>query len=152
MSDSDFDDIDETGGIANLRKAYKKQKDELAEMRSQLAALSSANARNELDTVFRLRGVDPEVSKFYPKDRPTTAESVEEWIEENAKFFGAPENAPGPAASSLSPIEQEGYSIISKIQAAEAATHADFVGRLQKATNEAEVKAVMAEFGAQHTF
>lgn len=152
MSENEFDDIGGSEGISSLRKAYKKQKDELAEMRAQLSAINATNTRNELDTVFRLRGVDPRVVKFYPADRPTTVESVDEWLTENSDLFGVPENSGGPAPSSLTATEIEGYQMLAKIQAAEAATQTDFESRLKNANSQEEVIAMMKEFGAQHTF
>jgi hypothetical protein len=153
MSDNDFDGIgNESTGIRSLREALEKANKLNKKLLERVESLEGRQANNDLDQILRLRGVNPGVAKFYPRDRATTAEAVEEWVEENKDFFGVPADAPGPVASSLSPVEQEGYEIVRKIQAAEAATQADFEKRLREANNQDEVTALMKEFGAQHTF
>lgn len=152
MSDNDPFNEGNDGGIGSLRKQYKKLLEQNKEMAEQLAAIQSSHNANQIDQILRLRGVNPAVAKFYPQGRATTAEAVEEWIEENRDLFGVPTEAPGPVASSLSPIEQEGYEIVRKIQAAEAATQADFEAKLAAAGSQEEVLALMKEFGQQHTF
>lgn len=151
--DDEFEGIGTDGeGIKNLRKAFKETTRLNKELQSRLDALEGKDRTNAIDSALRLRGVDARVAKFYPQDRATTAEAVEEWVEENKDLFGISEENAGPVASSLSPVEIEGYEIVRKIQAAEAATEADFKSRLDKAANKDEVMQVMAEFGRQHTF
>ncbi len=153
MSDNEFEDFgNENTGIKSLREALEKSNKTNKKLLERIEALEGAHSANQLDQVLRLRGVNPAVAKFYPQGRATTAEAVEEWVEENKDLFGIPNDAPGPVASSLSPVEQEGYEMIRKIQAAEAATQADFESRLAAATSKDEVISMMQEFGRQHTF
>lgn len=153
---SDFDDDDDfTGsdGFKKLRKVYEKTAKENKELNDRLARLEGRDRSISLNEELARRGLDRRVAKFYPKDRETTGESVDEWVEENRELFGV-KDAPDPGVTlpNLTPVEIQGYQYIQAIQAAETATEMDFKSRLAAANSPQEVIDMMKTFGAQHTF
>ena len=141
--------VDDTNGIKALRKAMKEKSRENEELKARLEALEKQVSRGSVADELSAHGLDPRVARFYPSDKPTTADAVAEWVSENRELFNA---SPAPQSTTLSPVELEGYDIIKKIQAAEAHTEMDFKSRLDACQDEAEVMALLAQFGQEHAF
>jgi hypothetical protein len=138
-------------GIKALRKQYKEMKKRLAELETENATLKTSSRSGDVAGVLASQKLDPRVAKFYPADRPTTADAVAEWVDENRELFASQEPNTNPGnQTTLSAVELEGYEIIKKIQAAEAATEMDFKSRLDACQNEEEVMALLQQFEQMH--
>lgn len=152
---NDPNDLNEGDGIKKLRKAFKDTAAENRELKERLARLEGRDRSISLNEELARRGLDRRVSKFYPKDRETTAEAVDEWVEENRELFGGntpSDSVPNVPLANLTPVEIQGYQYIQAIQAAEAATEMDFKSRLAAAESPEAVIEMMKTFSAQHTF
>lgn len=103
--DDDFE-FEDSGNDAmkQLRKANRAKEKELAELRSEMAKLREMNRERTIRDVFGSRGVNEGIAKFVPKDIDLTEESLSEWIDENAQFFGIQPNSP-----TQQPSVPEGY-------------------------------------------
>lgn len=149
--DADGNLIPEDGdGIKALRKQFKAQAEENRLLKEQMEKLQLQANRGSVADVLAAQGLDPRVAKFYPGDKSTTADTVAEWIDENSELF-AKADGTRAASTTLSPAEIEGYGYIKAIQAAEAHTEMDFKSRLDACTSEAEVMALLAQFGQEHS-
>lgn len=139
------------GGIKELRKQFKAKAKENEELKARIAALEATSRSGSVADLLANNGLDPRVAKFYPADRPTTADAVAEWVDENRDLFPQPNRQQDdPNKITLSPVEIEGYEIMRKIQAAEAATEMDFKSRLDACQNEEEVMALLQQFEQTH--
>jgi len=131
----DWDENDnETAGIKAMRKAFKEQGKQLAELQ---AALTKTLEREKSANVYEAlanRGLDPRVAKFYPKDAPTDAEALDSWVEENKDLFGnrVVVTPDGSASDTLTEAERRGYQIQRDIGAYESAVQMDLKSRLDK--------------------
>ena len=154
MSDFDDNQFGDGEGIKKLRKAYKDAATENKELKERLERLEAKDRSINLTEALVSRGLDRRVARLYPANRETTAQAVDEWVEENRDLFGSREVSSDPANSlpNLTPTEIEGYEIVRKIQAAEAATEMDFRSKLAAAETPEQVIEMMKQFGAQHTF
>lgn len=152
MSKYEIDLDDETLGPKALRDTLKKTLESNKDLQKRMAELEAKGRQSAVDSTIALRGLDPRVAQFYPSGRDTTATAVDEWIDENKDLFGVKETQGTLVPSTLSAVEREGYEIMSKIQAAEAATEMDFKSRLATAESPEDVLNMMRDFGAQHTF
>ena len=94
----------EGAGITNLRKAYEKKDRANKELREKLAALEARERERTLSETLSTQGVNPKIARFYPADRESTPEKVEEWLTEYADVFGqAPPAAQQAAPPQVSP-------------------------------------------------
>jgi len=131
----DWDENDnETAGIKAMRKAFKEQGKQLAELQ---AALTKTLEREKSANVYEAlanRGLDPRVAKFYPKDAPTDADALDSWVEENKDLFGnrVVVTPDGSASDTLTEAERRGYQIQRDIGAYESAVQMDLKSRLDK--------------------
>lgn len=150
--DADGNLITEEGdGIKALRKQFKAQAAQISQLQEELKTAQTQANRGSVADVLAAHGLDPRVAKFYPTDKPSTADAVAEWIDENGDLFGKSDGT-RQTSTTLSPVEIEGYEIIKKIGAAEAHTEMDFKSRLDACKDEAEVMALLAQFGQEHSF
>jgi len=147
MSDSEFEEFDNDASPAGLRKAYKEQKKANQELLKRLESLESAKHGTSVRDALSARGLNSGVAKFYPKDRPTTEDSVEEWIEENRSVFGF-KAKPGPevVASEIPTNVQNGFNVLKQLQAAESYTEMDFQSKLDSCENPDEVIKLLKEY------
>ena len=131
----DWDENDnETAGIKAMRKAFKEQGKQLAELQ---AALTKTLEREKSANVYEAlasRGLDPRVAKFYPKDAPTDDSALDSWVEENKDLFGnrVVVTSDGSASDTLTEAERRGYQIQRDIGAYESAVQMDLKSRLDK--------------------
>lgn len=95
---------EESTGMKKLRAAYERQKKQNAEQASQLAQLTARERERTLSETLSDKGVNPKLAKFYPADRETTPEKVEEWLNENAEVFG---QAPAPRTPAPPQVSEE---------------------------------------------
>lgn len=96
-------------GIANLRKAYERKAKAEKELREKLAALESRERERTLSETLSDKGANAKLAKFYPADRETTPEKVEEWLAENAEVFGQAPAPRQPAVPQVSPELIDAY-------------------------------------------
>lgn len=92
-----------TEGIANLRKAYDRKVKAEKELKEKLAALETRERERTLSEVLSTQGVNAKLAKFYPADRESTPEKVEEWVNENAELFGHSKAPQAPVPAQVSP-------------------------------------------------
>jgi hypothetical protein len=132
MSVNEWDEDPNTNGPAALRKALKKQAQELKELREALAGTLKNERKASVNEALASRGLDPRVAKFYPQDGPTDDEAVDAWVEENRELFGNRAVLMDGEANKdvLTDSERRGYEIQKDIAAFEAATQMDFKSRL----------------------
>lgn len=147
MSENEFEEFDTAEGPAALRKALKEQKKQNKELAERLAALESARYGTDVRDALSSRGLNPAVAKFYPKDRPTTDESVDEWVEENRAVFGFKAKAsPETVESDIPTNVQAGYGVLKQLQAAEAYTEMDFQSKLDACESPEAVLALLKDY------
>ena len=96
-------------GIANLRKAYDRKAKAEKELREKLALLESRERERTLSETLSAQGANAKLAKFYPADRESTPEKVEEWVNENADVFGLAKAPQAPAPAQLSPELRDAY-------------------------------------------
>lgn len=153
---ADWDENEETGGIKELRKAFKEQGKQLKTALEALNELKQGQEATKIYEVLASRGMDPRIAKFYPKDSGTDDESVDKWLDENKELFGNRRvgEEGNVTESTLTDSEQRGYQTLKEIAAYEAAVQTDLKSRLdniqfdptnpEKAQN--EVLATLKEF------
>jgi len=149
MSTNEFDEIDEApeNGMKALRKLTKTQAEELKALRTEMGKLQAVSRHSGLAEILSARNLDPRVAKFYPKDRETTVESVDEWVAENAELFGSGQTQQTQEQrSALSQSEMDGYETMKKLEAAEAHTEIDFKSRLAACESEEDVMAFLRDY------
>jgi len=147
MSENEFEEFDNDNSPAGLRKALKEQKKQNKELNERLAALESANYGTNVRDALSARGLNPGVAKFYPKDRPTTDDSVDEWVEDNRAVFGFKAKAsPETAQSDIPTNVQAGYGVLKQLQAAEAYTEMDFQSKLDACESPDAVFALLKDY------
>lgn len=137
---------DDGNGFAGLRKQLKEEKRLRKEAEARLVALEQGQYSRSIREALTERGLNPQVAKFYPAGRPTTDDSVDEWVEENRALFGFPQK---PEASTESTVPEEvrrGYQNLKDMSAAETYTEMDFKSKLAAASNEAEVMELLRTY------
>jgi len=110
MNDELPAEADESTGIKELRKAYEQKSKAEKELREQLAQLQSRERERTLSETLSAQGVNSKIAKFYPADRESTSEKVEEWLSENADVFGLAKAPKEPAQPQVSPELRDIYS------------------------------------------
>ena len=116
--DDDFDvteEVQDSNGPANLRKALKRAEKEKKELAEQLSAIQSDLRTRSVKDVLATKGVPDKVAKFIPGDI-TTPEQIDSWLEENADVFGFKK------ADEAAPISEEEQANRSSYQRINAAT------------------------------
>lgn len=124
----------DSAGIKAMRKAFKEQGKQLAELQASLAKTMEREKSANVYEALANRGLDPRVAKFYPKDSPTDDAALDEWVDENKELFGnrivvTPE---GSNSDTLTDAEKRGYQIQKDIGAYESAIQTDLKSRLDK--------------------
>jgi hypothetical protein len=147
MSDNEFDEFENDNSPGGLRKALKAQKKANSELEARLAALEAGRHGTGVRDALSSRGLNPAVAKFYPKDRPTTDDSVDEWVEENRAVFGfKAQAAPDAVPSDIPTNVQAGYGVLKQLQAAEAYTEMDFQSKLDACESPEAVLALLKDY------
>lgn len=140
-------------GIKALRKAIKAKGKENEELKERIAALEAQSRSGSVADYLGQHGLDPRVAKFYPGDKPTTADAVAEWVDENRELFPVQQtNNSDPSKTTLTEDQQRGYELMRLLGEAEAATALDFKSRADACETEEEFMALLAEFGDAHPF
>jgi len=131
---TEWDDSQETDGFKNMRKQLKKQGELLEQQRQLIEKLSAGSRDSDLNQALADRGLDPRVAKFYPKDAPLDAASIDAWVDENKDILGARQIVSGntPDDSTLTDSERRGYQAINDIAAYEAGLSMDLKSRMDK--------------------
>jgi hypothetical protein len=96
-------------GFAKLRAAYDRKAKAEKELRDKLAALETRERVRTLGETLSDKGANPKLAAFYPADRDSTPEKVEEWLNENAEVFGQTPAPRTPAPPQVSPELREMY-------------------------------------------
>lgn len=127
-------DDDDNKGIAGLRKQYKKQQEQIAELLAQNTLLMAERSKTSVAETLASSGLDPQVAKFYPKDAPTDDASVKQWAEENKQFFPSRRTVDEGKLndSVLTDSELRGYQIIQDMAAYDTGLQTDLKSRLDK--------------------
>lgn len=141
-------------GIKQLRKEFKAKAKENEELKARIAALEAQTKAGSVADELARHNRDPRLAKFYPADRPTTADAVAEWVDENSELFPSQEanNQQQSSQTTLTPEQQEGYRIMKALGEAEAATQMDFESRAAACNTEEEFMALLDEFSEMHPF
>jgi hypothetical protein len=146
MSNDWEDPQNDGGGVANLRKNYKKAMERLADLESKLAGTVERERKFSVNEELAKQGLDPRVAKFYPADLGADSESVTKWVEENHELFGYRSIADEQntiKTTSLTDAEVRGYQMQQDIAAYENAVQMDLATRLKQAESEEEVMHVL---------
>lgn len=133
MSENEWDETSETGGIAALRKAHKNQAKEIKELKASLAGTVARERTFSVNEALASRGLDPRVAKFYPGDQATDEESVDRWVDENRELFGGRKITDEESKiqqTSLTDSEMRGYEVQKDISAFNNALQMDLKSRL----------------------
>jgi len=86
--DYDFEDeVQDSSGPANLRKALKKAEKDRAALQEQLAAVKNNLRERSVRDVLETKGVNSKIAKFIPSD-VEAPEQIAAWLDENADVFG----------------------------------------------------------------
>lgn len=141
-------------GIKQLRKDFKAKSKENDELKARIAALEAQQKTGSVADALAQHGLNPLVAKFYPADKPTTADAVAEWVSENRELFPVQKDdgQQGAQQTTLTPIQQEGFRIMQALGEAEAATQMDFKSRGDACETEEEYLAFLEEFSTLHPF
>lgn len=146
MANNDPYGDDETNGMRELRKQLKKEKERREAAESRLEALEQGQYSRNIRQALTDRGLNPQVAKFYPQGRPTTDDSVDEWVEENRALFGFPQKPVQSTETTVPEDVRRGYQNLKDMSAAETYTEMDFKSKLAEATNEAEVMEILRTY------
>lgn len=84
----DEDNYTETDLLKQLRKLEKEQSRRIKELEQQLGNYKVAERDNTVQFVLESMGVNPKIAKFIPQDIEVNAETVENWVKDNADVFG----------------------------------------------------------------
>lgn len=96
-------------GFAKLRAAYDRKAKAEKELKDKLAALESRERERTLSEVLSAQGANAKLAKFYPADRDSAPEKVEEWLNENAEVFGLAKAPLQPAPPQVSEELRQAY-------------------------------------------
>lgn len=96
-------------GFAKLRAAYDRKAKAEKELKDKLAALESRERERTLSEVLSAQGANAKLAKFYPADRDSAPEKVEEWLNENAEVFGLAKAPSQPAPPQVSEELRQAY-------------------------------------------
>lgn len=149
MAQNEWNESEQNEGPAGLRKAFKKQQEELKELRAQLTGTLERERKFNVNEALASRGLDPRVAKFYPSDQQTDAESVDKWVEENKELFGGRQIQDGQGElnpSTLTEAEIRGYQTQADIAAYDRAVAMDLEARLKSAESPEEVMALLKTY------
>lgn len=86
--DLDNDSQEPNDLVKKLRKVDRAKEKRIKELESELGQLRSIQRENIIKSVLEGKGVSPKVAKFIPSDIDPSAESIDNWIQENADVFG----------------------------------------------------------------
>jgi len=150
MAQNEWENQDNANdGPAGLRKAFKKQQEELKQLREQLSGTLERERKFSVNEALATRGLDPRVAKFYPSDQGTDSESVDKWVEENKELFGGRHIQDGEGSvekSSLTDAEIRGYQMQQDIASYDRAVQQDLETRLKQAESADEVMALLKTY------
>lgn len=96
-------------GIAELRKAFERQKKQAQEYKDKLAELESRERVRTLSETLSAKGVNAKLADLYPANRDATPEKVDEWLNEYADAFGQAPRTQAPAQPQVSPELRDAY-------------------------------------------
>jgi len=86
--DDDYEEeVQDSAGPANLRKALKKAEKDRKALEEQLASVKSNLRERSVKDVLETKGVNAKIAKFIPADADTP-EQIAAWLDENADVFG----------------------------------------------------------------
>lgn len=121
--EDDEDDLDledqqlaDSNGPANLRKALKRAEKEKKELMEQLASIQSDLRSRSVKEVLASKGVPDKVAKFIPGD-VSTPEQIDSWLVENADVFGF------QVSEEAAPSEETPNTNAMQVQRINAVTH-----------------------------
>lgn len=91
----------EGGGIADLRKQFEAQAQQIAALKTENAGLVELKRAGDVASALKAKGLDEKraanLAKFYSGE-DASAESVGKWLEENADAFGVSAQSQGSQA------------------------------------------------------
>ncbi len=96
-------------GFAKLRAAYERKAKAEKELRDKVIAMESRERERTLSETLSSKGANPKLAAFYPADRESTPEKVEEWLVEYGDVFGHTPAARTPNPPQVSPELQAMY-------------------------------------------
>jgi len=100
--DDDYEDeVQDSAGPANLRKALKKAEKDRKALEEQLASVKSNLRERSVKDVLETKGVNAKIAKFIPSDADTP-EQIAAWLDENADVFGFSNNVQESEPAELS--------------------------------------------------
>lgn len=95
MSEMDWDqsednaaEVQNSDGMAQLRKAFERQKKQNEELRANLADLTAKDRERALSEVITSKGLNAKIAGFYPPGADATVDAVDKWLTDNADVFG----------------------------------------------------------------
>src|ERR1041385_1893323 len=112
----------------------KEQGALIAELEKQRETFQLRDRDSDVRQALADRGLDPRVAKFYPKDAPLDAPSIDAWVDENKDILGTRQIVSGnaPDDSTLTDSERRGYQAINDIAAYESGLSMDLKSRMDK--------------------
>lgn len=98
MSEMDWDqsednaaEVQDSDGMAQLRKAFERQKKQNDELKANLAEFAAKDRERVLSDVITSKGLNAKLAGFYPSGADASADAVDKWLSENADVFGLAE-------------------------------------------------------------
>lgn len=95
MSEMDWDQSEETAaevqgtdGMAQLRKAFERQKKQNEELKASVAEFAAKDRERTLSEVIASKGLNTKLAGFYPSGADASADAVDKWLTDNADVFG----------------------------------------------------------------
>lgn len=156
----DFDDeeVEESGGIKDLRKQLNKLKRENKALLEENGTLKKSERTRSVKDVLSTKKLDPRIAAFIPAD----VEDIDKWVGEYGDLFAAPasagdtESAP-PASGELNPggtgfFTEEELAATGVIQTVNGESKGqvsanDLLAKIQQTTSQAELLKLIAHSG-----
>lgn len=108
MSDSYWDEENEEEEIPQgpraLREAYKRQHDENASLKTELASLTERVRQQELSKAFASTGIPEKAAALFPKDLDPTEENIKNFAAKYGDLFNMPKKEEPKEPSVSTPV------------------------------------------------
>jgi hypothetical protein len=110
---SDDNDIEDSAGIANLRKEFEARAKQLEALQAELNGYKAKERVGTVESVLKAKGLEDRataVAKLY-RDEDVSEDAVGKWLEENATAFGVTQqsNQPDPNADAAARLAAASY-------------------------------------------
>lgn len=96
--DDDYDDLDGSSVLKQLRKENRSKEKQIKELQEQLKSITIQARERSVKDVLTAKGLNPKIARFIPED-VTSEEEVSAWIEEYAEVFGGAKVEEQPKAA-----------------------------------------------------